>query len=254
MKLFVMRHGESMATLDPSLYGRADPEKVPLSEWGYKQSIDSGKALKAYFKKAGISDSDLTVYCSPHQRILQTKDAFLKGFGTNGTVEVLSEPLLAERDHGDFDGLDAHAQEIRNKAIFKKLNHGSSEEKYTTRMPGGESLADVSDRLNVFIEKLADQPSDKVAVIVTHGGNCALLEDKLKNYDAIWIVPQTKIPQTADIIEIDTDFSTPAPSETIIEGRKRPKHLPQDHKAVPHGDWHEAHLLKPEYRVHRFPH
>ncbi len=249
MKLYIMRHGESMATLDPTLYGRADPVNVPVSEWGHEQALESGQALKGHFDAIGLEDVKPTIYFSTHHRIAQTKDALIEGLGADVEVTAIAEPLLVERHHGEFDGLNSQAQEAYNKEIFDKLHYGSSEERYTTKMPGGESLQDVADRLDAFLDKVRDthQPDD-VVIIVTHGGNCTSLEQKINHAKASWIEPKFDVPKTGDIIEADTDLLKPAPSETIIDGKQRPKHLPKNYKSQPHGQWDEAHLLKDEFQ------
>ena len=238
MTVFIMRHGESLATLDPTLFGRTDPVTIPVSEWGHEQAVDSGRALREYYENnPETAGRKLRVYFSPHTRIVQSKDAFLEGF--QGAVPIVSEtvePLIREREHGDFNGLDEAQQEALNPEIFNKLHHGDSHERYTTRMPNGESMQDLDNRMRAFIEKLHAQASpDEDVLVVTHGGNCRALEDRLVHYNANWIEPDFTVPGTGDILKIETDFSEPGVSETLHEGRKRPPHLPKDYKTAAHG-------------------
>ncbi len=237
-----MRHGESMATLDPTLFGRVDPKHIPLSEWGYEQAVVSGRALRERFEsEPALQDKTLRIIYNTHHRIVQSKDAFLEGFGHDRIASVNEEPLLAERNHGDFDGLDCEAQRALNPEIFDKLTHGDVYTRYTTPMPNGESMQDVQTRMDQCTRKIQESTHEnEVVLVISHGGNCRAIEERLTHYDATWLEPDFSVPGTADIIRVKTDFTEPGISETVIEGRKRPAALPKDYKTQPHGPWAEA--------------
>lgn len=231
MNIYIIRHGESLATLDPTLFGRTDPATIPLSEWGYEQAVDTGECLA---RECAASGRTLRVYYSPHTRIVQSKDAFLEGIGDSVDVQVEpADPLLVEREHGEFNGLDEEAQKRKNPHIYHLLHESDWYTRFTTRMPGGESLEDVQKRMYLFFDKLkANMQPDEDVVIITHGANCRMLEDTLTQYPASWINGVAP-PPTGSIIHIETDLESPGTSKEILHGKKRPAHLPADYKTSP---------------------
>ncbi len=233
MKIYIIRHGESMATRDPTLFAHTDPRKVPLTQWGYEQAIDTGRILEElYANTPELQGRRLRIYHSPHTRIAQSKDGFLQGIKNQFISSIQEDPLLREREHGRFDGLDEEAQRNLHPDIYEKLHSQNSYERYTTQMPDGESIKDVQNRLRNFIAKMTKEVSPgEDAVIITHGGNCRALEDNLTHYDAEW--PSDFIPPgTGDIIQVDTTLKEPGTSKIIHEGKKRMASMPQDYKAA----------------------
>ena len=53
MKIYIVRHGESLATLDRTMFGKMDPVKIPLTEWGWKQAKEAGEAIKEHRSEQG---------------------------------------------------------------------------------------------------------------------------------------------------------------------------------------------------------
>lgn len=240
MRIFIIRHGESLATLDPSLFSRVEPSTVPLSQWGYEQSLEAGKAVADYYRKHSIAAPKLTLYYSPFTRIAQSKDGFMEGIKPSHIahqIETHKEPALVERNHGEFDGLGPEAQCAKDPETYRLLHEGTSEQKFKTKMPKGESLEDVQKRLALFIERVTSTAShDQDIVIITHGANVRCLEDILHShqtpYGASWLV-ESSPPETGDVILIHRDRERPLTntrSEVLHQGKKRPAHLPENHK------------------------
>lgn len=235
MHIYIIRHGESMATLDPTLFSRTDPRKVPLTQWGYEQAVETGQHISELYSNNAHSRK-LKVYCAPHDRIVQSKDGFLQGMDAKVISSVTVDSLLREREHGDFDGLTRDQQYELRPDIVSKLESTNSEERYATRMPNGESLKDVHDRMKEFLQKLrSDVSPNEDVVIITHGGNCRALEDNLIHHEASWIGDYKQVPGTGDIIGVQTDLIEPGVSETIHQGKKRPLNLPRGYKTEPYG-------------------
>ncbi|MBT4700112.1 MAG: histidine phosphatase family protein [Rhodospirillaceae bacterium] len=80
--------------------------------------------------------------------------------------EPLSEPNFAEQSFGDWEGLtwdDFHAAKDPAYAQFWEDPGNNS-------MPGGESFADLIERVRSVIERLTDEHAGSDIVAVTHSG------------------------------------------------------------------------------------
>lgn len=235
MAIFIMRHGESLATLDPTLFGRTDPKTIPCSLWGYEQTVEAGKFLRKEIENnPELLGKKLHIFYTDYTRIEQSKTGFLNGLGKEYASSITECDLLLERDHGDFNGLDSAAQKLKNPEIYEKLHSKNFGERYFTKMPNGESIEDVTNRMNKFIEDYIKplHLSGEAVFVITHGDNCERLEEILTNHEAMWLETGPKIPGTSDIIKVTTDFKQPGNSEKIFEGKKRPEIL-KDYKTEP---------------------
>lgn len=50
LRVFLVRHGQSLANEDPSFYTKMADHAVPLSDHGRQQAADAGKNLLSVFK------------------------------------------------------------------------------------------------------------------------------------------------------------------------------------------------------------
>jgi broad specificity phosphatase PhoE len=83
-----------------------------------------------------------------------------------------------ERDIGDLDGLDFEAAREALPGLFDI----TSDAAFRTRPPGGESLADVADRLWPALDEVMSSSSQHV-VVVAHGGPIRLAACHLLGLD-----------------------------------------------------------------------
>lgn len=156
LRIVLIRHGESEANLDKSIFERVPDHAIPLTEHGREQSAEAGKGLRALF-----DNEPVRVYVSPYQRALQTLDAL----GLDDlTSQVREEPRLREQDWANFqDTEDIEAQ----KALRDHFGH------FFYRFTMGESGADVYDRVSSFLETMhrdfeaPDSPRN--VLLVSHG-------------------------------------------------------------------------------------
>ena len=226
-RIYLIRHGESIATRDPSVFGRRNPETLGLTQWGHRQAQETGLKLRdLYTSDPILKGRKIHLYYNSHLRIIESASAFAKGFALD-IPHWREDALLAERNHGAFDGLDRMTQKRLFPEVYERLHEsGDAEERYTTRMPGGESLEDVTERLREFTEtlqtELASEPLTD-AVIITHGGNCEALRRILCNQSPDL---HPVIPGTGDILAVETDFTSPGRVETIWRGQKRQEEFP----------------------------
>jgi broad specificity phosphatase PhoE len=154
--LKLVRHGESLANV-----GHVDPQRLgdfrtPLTERGAEQARLAGVRVGAEFLRGAL------VYHSPYHRTRQTLAALMDGAGARReeALGVYEDPRLREQDHGYSDVAKQHAM---------RETHGW----FYYRYEGGESPADVFDRVSGFLESMMRQVERKSAervLIVSTGG------------------------------------------------------------------------------------
>lgn len=173
--LVLVRHGESQRNVAPRknrfflddearkpLQGIPD-HRIGLTERGRRQARETGVALQARY---GTFDQ---VYHSGYQRAVETCDAILESYppDVREQMRVRHHLFIRERDQGfAYDMTDAEAA-----AAFPWLQgYWDTFGPFFARPPGGESLAEVCERVYVFLQKLARTMAGKRVLLVTHGG------------------------------------------------------------------------------------
>jgi broad specificity phosphatase PhoE len=142
-RLFLLRHGETEWSKSGQHTGTTDLE---LTENGRAQAKLAGEAL------AELNLVDPVVFSSPRQRAMLTAE--LAGL----TISKVS-PLLAEWDYGSYEGLTT-AQIRETDPDWLVFTHGC---------PGGESVAQVSERADRAIAMALEQMESRDVVFVSHG-------------------------------------------------------------------------------------
>ncbi|EOD00389.1 alpha-ribazole phosphatase [Caldisalinibacter kiritimatiensis] len=150
MKFIIVRHGETKANVNGIYSGWTD---FPLTERGFKQI----KRIKKYLKDKRIDK----VYSSPLKRALITSKEITKG----NKLKVNETEKLKEINFGIFDG----------KMLDEIVKVHSTEWKEWTnnyinyRIPSGESLQDLHNRVVNFINEIITKEKETV-LLITHGG------------------------------------------------------------------------------------
>jgi ribonuclease H / adenosylcobalamin/alpha-ribazole phosphatase len=144
----LLRHGRTEHTPERRYSGRND---LPLSATGRAEA--EAAAVRA--KELGID----VVVASPLRR-------------TRGTAEVVGAVLglpvqydddLVELDFGDFEGLTAEEARQRHPLAARRFA-----EDITVAAPGGESVADVSDRVARARARILRGHAGKTVLVVSH--------------------------------------------------------------------------------------
>lgn len=155
MRVFFIRHGETVWNRDRRLQGRADS---PLTLRGVQLCLAYGDFLKSAL--AAVASERLGLYVSPLGRTRQTASLIADTLGVPlGAFQV--DPLLAEHDVGELEGLDWGEIEARH-GLTREIWQG-----WDVRAPGGETRTEVAARARRW---LAEPRSHDVAVLVSHGG------------------------------------------------------------------------------------
>lgn len=168
MKIFLIRHGETLENIGTLLMGRTDGE---LSQLGIKQAKKTGDALK---------DFEINyIYSSPLKRCLDTANLI------NETIKSPLEKheLLIERDFGAYT--NASAKEVN----FDELDLDSEENKQA----GVESLESIRMRIVNFLSLITKEHKDQNIVIVTHNNPIRLFLGEFLNKTYQEILKEYKV-------------------------------------------------------------
>lgn len=149
MKFILVRHGETKANVDGVYSGWSNYE---LTEKGKLQIKTLAKELKAYKVDA--------IYASPLGRTMETANEIAKVIGK----EIVTDDNLKEINFGVFDGKTA--KEIEENYPEEWESWLKDYESY--RIPEGECLQDVINRVKGFIDSIKEE--EGCYIIVSHGG------------------------------------------------------------------------------------
>lgn len=168
VKLYIIRHGESVWNPIGRYQGLLDPE---LSERGKKQV----KKLGEYFKDVEIH----ALYSSPLKRTMQTALAIAEVKG----IEIIPDRRVIEIDHGVWSGMLVEEVQRKYPEQFQRW----LEKPHEVVFEGGESLWQVYERVREFLEHLKEKHWGQTVAVVSHtvpirAMYCALLNVDLSKF------------------------------------------------------------------------
>jgi isoleucyl-tRNA synthetase len=180
-KYFLLRHGQSEKNLAKVFDTSAS--KYPLTNEGVNE-------LSVTIKKLKKEKIDLVVASAT----LRTKET-AKIIATELKAELIVDPRLNEINSGEFEG-----RSDSDKLALETLNVWQSD--YSWRYPGGESAADVAERmLNLYLE-LDDKYQGKNIVLVGHEDGLKILLGRLRHLPDGDIFKMLRI-KTGELVEIE---------------------------------------------------
>jgi broad specificity phosphatase PhoE len=155
VKLYFMRHGESIANLTREFSNTG--YKHPLTETGVQQA----RAAADVFRRLAVEK----IYSSPVLRAMQTAQILAEKL----QVPLETAEALREWNVGVYEGTadslgwDLHSRVQKEWFVHRKLD---------SKMPGGESFNEIRGRFVPFIQRLArDGDGTKRSIaLVGHGG------------------------------------------------------------------------------------
>lgn len=206
MRIFLVRHGESLGNLSDSAYRQFGDHNVPLTEWGYRQALAAGESIAAYL--AGLTDAapKATVWHSPYLRTRQTKDAILEALPAAAVGAVLEDYLLREQDFGLFTEIYDRAEQRRKfpEEFEKWARLRNNSGKFYARPPDGESRADVAQRVRLFLLTVMHDigRGNDTAIIVGHGVTNRAFEMNFLHHGIDWF-EHSDNPGNADVTLIE---------------------------------------------------
>lgn len=165
--IYLIRHGESIANVDPDVHGTMPDYVIPLTKDGKDQAFKAGEEI---FKEIG--DERLAVYVSPATRSRETWDAmqdarlFDDGPKLKDNVVFFREDVqLREQERGNF-----YSAKDFEKWEDERKEFGT----FFYRYPDGESASDVWGRARDVLDDLEKDWDDNPdypdhVLLVTHG-------------------------------------------------------------------------------------
>jgi ribonuclease H / adenosylcobalamin/alpha-ribazole phosphatase len=148
-RLLLLRHGQTELSVQRRYSGRGNP---PLTELGRDQAQRAARWVAA---KGGIA----AVVSSPLDRARATAQAAAGALGLD--VEV--HEGLIETDFGDWEGATFAEAAERDPEL-----HGKWLSDVTVRPPGGESFAEVRERIETVRDDLVARYPAANVLVVTH--------------------------------------------------------------------------------------
>jgi broad specificity phosphatase PhoE len=127
----------------------------PLTQLGIEQSISAGDWIRK-----NIASSFDRYFTSDYVRSIETSDHF--GF-ENSQWE--REILLREREWGGAENLPYSER----NPLFQEFGISISEDSKHWKPPHGESLATVTEKVKMFLEKMRTNTPGKKILLVSHG-------------------------------------------------------------------------------------
>jgi len=207
MRIFLVRHGESLGNLDGHAYREFGDHNVPLTLWGARQVKIAGRAIASYLDKLPDSPaSKLQVWYSPFLRTRQSKDVLLSTLPADSIGTVREDYLLREQDFGLFTEIYQHAEQKQQfpQEFERWARLRSNGAKFYVRPPDGESRADVAQRTRLFLQTIMHEVAlghDNV-VIVGHGVTNRAFEMNFLQHPVAWFEASDN-PGNADVTLIE---------------------------------------------------
>lgn len=154
----LVRHGETNWNVEGRLQGHTD---VDLNERGIAQAAQMAKAIKAINLQFDV------LYTSDLLRAAKTANAIEKLFNTKAIVDS----SLRERHLGAFQGITAKEAPLFDAELWK--SHISRDIHQELR--GGESIAQLAQRVQKALEKIRMQHLGQTILVVSHGGTLDMM-------------------------------------------------------------------------------
>jgi ribonuclease H / adenosylcobalamin/alpha-ribazole phosphatase len=144
----LLRHGQTPMSVEKRYAGRSD---IPLTDTGVLQAVAAAKRLAS----AGID----VIVASPLLRATMTAQEVAAVTG----AAIVTEDGFRETDFGDWEGLTF--AEVRERWAAEVTDWLADPR---VPPPGGESLADVSDRVTSALHRVLADHQGQTILIVSH--------------------------------------------------------------------------------------
>ena len=178
-RLILVRHGETLANRAFRYIGISDE---PLSEHGHKQAGQLAEAL-AFLPITAV-------YSSPLQRAYQTA----LPIAARHHLEAQKLDALIELNFGSWEGRTRAEVLAESDEAASQLH--AWERDANIAPPGGESFAEMQQRVSAAVEQLATAHPDQTIVLVSHVGPikvllCAAMGAPISSAFRIFLDPAT---------------------------------------------------------------
>ena len=176
MEILLLRHGETDWNLQGRCQGASD---LDLNSSGMSQAEELGRILR--------QEPLTAIYSSPLKRAFRTAEIIGRH---HSDLPILIDGDFRELDHGLLEGLTFDEIKSQYPAFIGRWREAAAESK----VPGGESLAEVDLRSWNALQRVAERHAADTALVVTHNFPilamlCRITATPLDNYRAFRTVP-----------------------------------------------------------------
>jgi len=191
LQVLLIRHGQSQTNVDKSLHRSvADPD-VELTDLGKQQAKHVGDFLNQWL--GSHIRGPFRIYRSDYRRAVQTSDIIAAQLSSNNKFDIRMDERIRELEFGYSDAVSENEmnEKFAHYQAYKDLWAGDC--KYYRRRLGGESPADVGDRLRHFVGAMhRDQEKWGIDtfLVVNHGLTSRVLAKLLLKEDRAWYTLQ----------------------------------------------------------------
>lgn len=201
MKIFLIRHGESMQNTKENYNIGLPDHKVYLTEQGKEEARLAGEFLKKYIDDNNIDISNSTMWISPYTRTRETASIINSILNIKKVKEDIT---LIEQQYGLFSDKEiAKIKEMYPDQFEYYDNYYQNDGKFYAKLPQGESPFDVALRTKQFIDTIYRDKED-VLFVVSHGTTIKTIIMNFFHYSPEWYSKEIT-PGNCSIRLIDTD-------------------------------------------------
>lgn len=157
-RIILVRHAQSQANVDKSVYERIPDHAFQITETGVAQARKAGREVRQI-----VGEQTIQAYVSPFTRTRQTYTEMLPSLADN-IIKKYEDPRIREQALGNFQSVESFMKTYQTCVDYGRFYY---------QVPDGESSAMVYTRICSFIETLyRDFERDEMAencLIVSHG-------------------------------------------------------------------------------------
>ena len=151
-RIFIFRHALSTDGETNTFSGWRNPDLSP-------QGIEEAKQVREQLKFEAVNKA----YTSDLIRCIHTLEIVLE---PHKGVQVFQDVRLRERDYGDLTGKNKDEVKRDYPDNFEKWHRS-----YDTPPPGGESIAQVEERVNKFLDDMVKDAKSEDVIFICASGN-----------------------------------------------------------------------------------
>jgi len=174
-KLFLVRHGEAQSNVKGFFSSMPEKKENPLTQNGREQIEEAAKVL-------ADEKVDL-ILTSPLQRTQETAEILAKKL----KVEVITEELLRETKSGKLNGEKFDLRMVQKEQLVGNNSNGV------------ETLEQVKERMQKFVDKINTEYKGKNIVVVSHGDPLRMLKGVL-NGNSVKEIFAKRYPKNGEVI------------------------------------------------------
>ena len=217
MKIFLIRHGESMQNTKENYKIGLPDHKVYLTEQGREEAKNAGMFLLSYIENNNISLSNSAMWVSPYTRTRETAKLVNDSLGVKKVKEDIT---LIEQRYGLFSDKEIATLKMMYPDQFGFYdNYYQNDGKFYAKLPQGESPFDVALRTKQFIDTIYRDKED-VLFVVSHGTTIKTIVMNYMHYSPEWFNSETT-PLNCSIWMIDSNNKNNSESYIYNEPPKR---------------------------------